>query len=103
MANYCGVIDELLRQREPIATLGILFKTSAESMTLAEQIAEVLVPSARLAFLTVIMLFIPCLATTATIQQETKSWRWTAAAIALTLALSLGAGIVVYQIGMLVR
>jgi ferrous iron transport protein B len=65
-------------------------------------VAAVLTPAARLAFLVVVMLFVPCLATTATIQQETRSWRWTAAAIGLTLALSMGAGIIVYQVGTLV-
>jgi len=47
------------------------------------------------------MLFIPCLATTITIKQETNSWRWTAASLGLLLALSLGAGALVYQIGRL--
>jgi len=62
----------------------------------------VLVPAARIAFLAVAMLFIPCLATTATIKQETNSWRWTAAAVGLTLALSLGAGIIIYQVSRLI-
>jgi ferrous iron transport protein B len=53
--------------------------------------------AARLAFLVVQMLFIPCLATVATIKAETRSWRWTLLSIGLMLAISLGAGIIVYQ------
>lgn len=98
-----ALLTSFFAKENTIATLGILFNTSAESVTLAKQVAEILTPAARLAFLTVVMLFIPCLATTATIRQETNSWRWMAAAIALTLALSLGAGIVVYQIGSLLN
>lgn len=48
------------------------------------------------------MLFIPCLATAATIRNETGSWRWTALSLALLLAISLGAGILTYQAGMLI-
>ena len=44
------------------------------------------------------MLFIPCLATVATIKSETRSWRWTLLSIGMMLAISLGAGIIVYQL-----
>ncbi len=43
------------------------------------------------------MLFIPCVATVATIKQETASWKWTAASVGLLLIISLGAGVVIYQ------
>jgi ferrous iron transport protein B len=94
-----ALLTSFFAKENTIATLGILFNTSAEGAMLAEQVAVSLAPAARLAFLVVVMLFIPCLATTATIKQETNSWRWTAAAIGLTLALSLGVGIAVYQLG----
>ncbi len=94
-----ALLTSFFAKENTIATLGILFNLSAESADLATAVAGVLGPPARLAFLAVVMLFIPCLATTATIQQETRAWRWTAAAIGLTLALSLAAGIVIYQVG----
>ncbi len=94
-----ALLTSFFAKENTIATLGILFNTGAGSVTLAQQVSAALAPAARLAFLAVVMLFIPCLATTATIQQETRSWRWTAAAIGLTLALSLVSGIVVYQVG----
>jgi ferrous iron transport protein B len=97
-----ALLTSFFAKENTIATLGILFNTSAESVTLAQEVALVLVPAARVAFLAVVMLFVPCLATTATIKQETNSWRWTAAAIGLTLALSLGAGIVIYQVAQLI-
>lgn len=94
-----ALLTSFFAKENTIATLGILYNLEAESASLAAAMAAALAPAARLAFLVIVMLFIPCLATTATIQQETRSWRWTAAAIGLTLALSLAAGIVVYQIG----
>ncbi len=97
-----ALLTSFFAKENTIATLGILFNTGAGSVTLAQEVSAALAPAARLAFLAVVMLFIPCLATTATIQQETRSWRWTAAAIGLTLALSLAAGIAVYQGGRLV-
>ncbi|MCU0503388.1 MAG: ferrous iron transport protein B [Anaerolineae bacterium] len=97
-----ALLTSFFAKENTIATLGILFNTNAESVTLAQEVALVLVPAARVAFLAVVMLFIPCLATVATIKQETNSWRWPAAAIGLTLALSLGAGIVIYQVAQLI-
>ena len=64
----------------------------------AAQVAAVLTPAARLALLLFQLLFIPCLATTATIKQETGSWRWMLASLGLLLALSYGAGVLVYQV-----
>ncbi len=96
-----ALITSFFAKENTIATLGILYSGSEQAGALAAQVATALAPAARLAFLVVTMLFIPCLATTITIKQETNSWRWTAASLALLLALSLGAGVLVYQIGRL--
>jgi ferrous iron transport protein B len=94
-----ALITSFFAKENTIATLGVLYSGAQQTTALAAQVAAVLTPAARLAFLVVVMLFIPCLATTVTIKQETNSWRWTAASIGLLLAISLGAGVVVYQIG----
>lgn len=96
-----ALLTSFFAKENTIATLGILFGGSAGT-GLAAQVALVLTPAARWAFLIVQMLFIPCLATVATIRQETASWRWTIASVALLLALSLGAAALVYQVGTLV-
>jgi len=64
---------------------------------LAAALSRTMVPAAALAFLVVQVLFIPCVATTATIQQETHSWRWTAFSMALLLVISVTRGIATYQ------
>ncbi|HEX9117792.1 MAG TPA: ferrous iron transporter B, partial [Anaerolineae bacterium] len=91
-----ALIASFVAKENVIATLGILYGGAAGT-ALATQVATNLIPAARLAFLVVTMLFVPCLATTATMRQETGSWRWPALSIALLLALSLGAGAITYQ------
>jgi ferrous iron transport protein B len=95
-----SLITSFFAKENVIATLGILYKTNGTA-SLAQQAALTLVPAARLAFLVITMLFIPCLATTATIRQETGTWRWAAFSIGLLLVISLGAGTLVYQVGRL--
>jgi ferrous iron transport protein B len=97
-----ALLTSFFAKENTIAILGILYGTGEGVATLPAQVAALLAPAARMAFLVVILLFIPCLATAATIKQETGSWRWTAASILLLLGLSLGAGLVVYQVGSLV-
>ena len=92
-----ALISSFFAKENTIATLGVLFGAPEAGATLASQVAAVMVPGARLAFLAVAMLFIPCLATVVTIKQETASWKWTAASIGLLLAISYGAGVLIYQ------
>jgi len=92
-----ALISSFFAKENTIATLGVLFGAPEAGATLATQVAAVMAPGARLAFLAVAMLFIPCLATVVTIKQETGSWKWTAASIGLLLVISYGAGVLIYQ------
>jgi len=93
-----ALLSSFFAKENTIATLGVLFGAPEAGSALATQVAAILTPGARLAFLAVAMLFIPCVATVATIKQETASWKWTAASIGLLLIISLGAGVVIYQL-----
>jgi ferrous iron transport protein B len=97
-----ALLTSFFAKENTIATLGVLYGTTEGVAGLAELVASALAPAARWAFMVVVMLFIPCLATAATIKQETGSWHWTTASILLLLGLSVGAGVVVYQVGRLV-
>jgi ferrous iron transport protein B len=97
-----ALITSFFAKENTIATLGILYGADPGSAALADVVAVSLAPAARWAFLAMAMLFIPCLATVATIKQETGSWRWTGASIALLLVVSLSAGVLIYQIGSLI-
>jgi ferrous iron transport protein B len=82
-----------------IATLGVLFGRASEA-GLAQALNATYSTATGLSFLVVTILFIPCLATVATIRQETGSWRWTFLNISLLLILSLVGGGVAYRLAL---
>jgi ferrous iron transport protein B len=94
-----ALLSSFFAKENTIATLGVLFGAPEQGAVLATQVGAVLAPAARVAFLAVAMLFIPCLATAATVKQETGSWRWLAMSLGLLLVISFAAGILIYQIG----
>ncbi len=93
-----ALLASFVAKENAIAALGVLYGTGREAVGLAETMAATVPASSALAFLVVEMLFIPCMATVATIRQETQSWRWTLLNILLLLFVSLAAGIVIYQV-----
>jgi ferrous iron transport protein B len=89
-----ALLTSFVAKENTVATLGVLYGN-------LNALRTVMTPAAMLAFLVFQMLFIPCVATVAAIQQETRSWKWTAASVGMQLALSLGLAVAVYQIGTL--
>ncbi|MGD2104863.1 MAG: ferrous iron transport protein B, partial [Anaerolineae bacterium] len=95
-----ALVTSFIAKENSIATLGVLFG-SGTGAGLANQLAATFPPSAALAFLTVQMLFVPCVATVAVIRQETDSWKWTFFDLGFLLVVSLGAGAAVHWIARL--
>ncbi|MCK4273559.1 MAG: hypothetical protein KAW90_01610, partial [Dehalococcoidales bacterium] len=52
-------------------------------------------------FMTMILLYTPCVAALGTIKKETGSWKWTLFTVAYTLALGWVVATLIYQIGSL--
>lgn len=96
-----ALLASFVRKENAIPTLAVLYGAGQESVGLAVNLGGRLAPAAALAFLAVQMLFIPCVATTATIRQETGSWRWTGFSLGLLLVISLLVGVAIYQIARL--
>jgi ferrous iron transport protein B len=92
-----ALLASFVAKENAIAALGVLYGGDASASGLAATLAARVAPASGLAFLTVTMLFIPCVATVAAMRQETRSWRWTLFSVALLLAISFAAGIAVYQ------
>ena len=92
-----ALLSSFIAKENAIATLGILYVPVEEGRGLAETMAAVVSPATALSFLTVTMLFIPCVATVAVMHQETRSWRWTFFCVFLLLLIALSAGVIVYQ------
>jgi len=91
-----ALLTSFVAKENTIATLGVLYG-SGEGTGLAAALSGALTPAAALAFLAVQVLFIPCVATVATMRQETGSWRWTVFSVVLLLVISLTIGIAIYQ------
>lgn len=89
-----ALLTSFVAKENTVATLGVLYGNLSV-------LKAVITPSAMLAFLVFQILFIPCVGTVAAIQQETKSWKWTATSVGMQLGLSLGLAITVYQLGRL--
>jgi ferrous iron transport protein B len=90
-----ALLTSFIAKENSIATLGVLFGADGD-VGLAETLAATFSASTALAFLTVQMLFVPCVATVAVIRQETGSWKWTLFDLAFLLVVSLAAGTAVY-------
>jgi len=91
-----AVLTSFLAKENVLATMAVLAAGGQEG-SLAVALPGMLTPAAALAFLVLQVTFIPCVATVGAIQQETRSWRWTAFAVLYLLALSLAMGIATYQ------
>ena len=92
-----ALVTSFAAKENAIATLGVLYGASEHDIGLAGTLAASIPPAAALAFLATEMLFIPCVATLATIRQETASWRWALLNVAFLLVISFAAGILIYQ------
>ena len=96
-----ALLTSVVAKENTIATLGVLYQAGQQGSSLAEGLAATVKPAAALAFLVVQMSFVPCIATIATIRQETHSWKWTAVSVGLLLVISMVAGVAVYQVARL--
>lgn len=92
-----ALLTSFVRKENTIPTLAVLYGTGSDGMGLAGMLGLHMSPASALAFLAAQVLFIPCVATVATIHQETKSWKWTLVNIALLLVISMSVGIIIYQ------
>lgn len=93
-----ALITSFPAKENAIATLGVLF--NSVDANLANTLAASFSPATGLSFLTVTMLFIPCMATVAVIKQETKSWWWAGLSVLLMLVISLAAGGAIYRLAL---
>ncbi len=92
-----ALLTSFIAKENAIATLGILFG-GVEETSLAQSLAAIYSPATALGFLTVSLLFIPCVATIAVIKQETNSWKWTILNVVMMLVVSIGMATAVFHI-----
>jgi len=92
-----ALFASFVAKENSVATLGVLYGAGEQGGGLAQILSGVVTPAAGLSFLTVQMLFVPCVATVAAVRQETGSWRWTVLSVLFLLVLSFVGGVAVYQ------
>jgi ferrous iron transport protein B len=96
------LIFGILAKEVVVGTFGTLF--AVEEGALGAAIAAELgwTPLVAFAFMTMSLLYIPCMATIAIIRRETNSWKWTWFTIGYTVALGWMVATLIYQIGSLI-
>ncbi len=90
-----ALLSSFIAKENSIATLSLLLGAGHEE-GLARALASAFTPATGLAYITMQVLFIPCVATVAAIRQETGSWRWTLFSIAFLLVVSWAAAALVF-------
>ncbi|MCE5314917.1 ferrous iron transport protein B [bacterium] len=86
-----------------VGTLGVLYGFGHGGFGekgLQSAIASAFTPLTAYTFMILSLIYIPCIATIATIKRETNSWKWTFFSIAYSLALAYVMGFAIYRIGL---
>lgn len=96
-----ALMTGFLAKEAIISTMNIIYFVPDEA-TLQGLLASQFTPLAAFSFMVFILLYIPCLATAATIYKETASKKWTAFSIGYALALAYVITIIIYQGGRLI-
>ncbi|MCC7363513.1 MAG: ferrous iron transport protein B [Dehalococcoidia bacterium] len=96
--SIVAVLTSFPAKENAIATLGVLFGAGEDDAGLRDILRSELSAAQALSFLTVTMLFIPCMATVAVMRREMGSWTWTLISSGLCLGVALAGGIVVYHV-----
>ncbi len=94
-----ALLTSIVAKENAIATLGVLYGVGDEG--LVNVLPQVLAPASALAFLVVLMLFVPCAATLAVLRREMDSGRWFSASVVAMLVLSVAAGLASFHLARL--
>ncbi len=94
-----ALLASFVAKENSIATMGVLLGGSGEN--LAKLLPHIISPAGALAFLVTQMLFIPCVATVATMYRELENKLWLVFDIVFLTIVAFGAGIGVYQLALL--
>lgn len=96
-----SLLTGFLAKEAIISTMNIIYFVPDEA-SLQGLLAAQFTPLAAISFMVFILLYIPCLATDATIYKETESKKWTAFSIGYALILAYIMSFLIYQGGTLI-
>lgn len=90
-----ALLTGLVAKENVVATLGVLYSVGRDGIS--NILPTVMSHESAVAFLVVMMLFIPCAATVAVLKKEMNSNKWFYAAIIMTLLVSCLGGVAAYN------
>jgi ferrous iron transport protein B len=96
-----ALIFGILSKEVVIGAFGTMFAVGEGALgeTIAAQLGWT--PLVAYAFMAMTLIYVPCMATIATIKRETNSWKWTGFVVGYTLLLAWIVAVLIYQIGSL--
>ncbi len=95
-----SLLTGFLAKEAIISTMNIIYFVPDEA-TLQGLLAQYYTPLAAYSFMAFILLYIPCLATVATIYKETQSKKWTAFSMGYAFVIAYILSLIIYQGGQL--
>ena len=93
-----ALITSILAKENAIATLGVLHGVGEQG--LLQVLPNVVSSASALAFLVMLMLFIPCVATATVMKREMENWKWFVSSQLLMLVISYSGGIIAYNLAL---
>lgn len=93
-----ALITSFVAKENAIATLGVLYGVGEEG--LLKVLPNVVNHASALAFLVILMLFIPCVATLTVMKKEMGNLKWFLSSLLLMLIVSFSGGIIAYHVAL---
>ncbi len=91
-----ALVSSLVAKENSVATLAVLYGVGQEG--LRQVLPQAMGQASALAFLVVLMLFVPCAATVAVMKQEMGSWKWFLSSFFFMIAVSFLGGVTAYHV-----
>jgi len=85
-----------------VSTMGVLYTSSENNNSLQSILTKLYIPLQGFILMIFVLLYIPCMATVATMYQELKSLKWFLIGITYPILLAWGVSFFIYQVGLLV-
>ncbi|MHB8773262.1 MAG: ferrous iron transport protein B [Syntrophales bacterium] len=93
-----ALISSIVAKENAVATLGVLYGVGDQG--LLKVLPQVMSHASALAFLTVLMLFVPCAATVVVMRREMADRVWFYSSLVLTLVISYLGGLIAYRLAL---
>jgi ferrous iron transport protein B len=93
-----ALLTSIMAKENAIATLAVLYGVGEQG--LVSVLPTVVSPASALAFLVVLMLFVPCVATVTAMKREMEDWKWFTTSLILMLTVSLFGGMITYHVAL---